>query len=155
MAQRTGPKPQHWTELFIPEPNSGCWLWIGQLTHGRASLIRRIDGKRTNMSVSRMVWQETNGDIPTDKWVLHRCDMGACVNPEHLYLGTHKDNMRDMAAHGKLKRPRKTHCPRGHRYTRYSYPYQNTFQVCLVCNREKCKAYYVRTRERLQTEAVK
>ena len=92
--------------------------------------------------MSRTVWAEIHGPIPNGLWVLHRCNMGACVNPDHLYLGTHQDNMRDMARSGIKKRFRNTHCPRGHRYDlRYSYAKQN-LQVCSICNRERCVAYY-------------
>jgi len=47
------------------------------------------------MLVHRLVWMLFNGD-PGEMHVLHRCDMPACCNPEHLFLGTHLDNMRDM-----------------------------------------------------------
>ena len=55
--------------------------------------------KRDKKSVrlSRYVWAQANGPIPEGKHVLHTCDKRNCINPEHLYLGTHKDNMRDMA----------------------------------------------------------
>lgn len=100
-----------------------------------------------------MVWEETNGPIPSDKWVLHRCNVAACVNPEHLYLGTHKENMQDMARSGVKKRVYRTHCPQGHRYDlHYSYSYQNILQVCSTCNRERCLSYYyTRKAERVAT----
>jgi hypothetical protein len=88
------------------------------------------------------VWEEINGPIPTDKWVLHRCHNKACVNPEHLYLGTHRENMQDMARSGVKKRVYRTHCPRGHRYDlRYSYPYQNILQACSTCNRDRYRTH--------------
>ena len=44
----------------------------------------------------RFVWQLINGPIPDGHCVLHKCDTPACVNPEHLFVGTHSDNTRDM-----------------------------------------------------------
>jgi hypothetical protein len=121
-------------------------LWLGPVAahqDGRATLIRHVNGKRRMLRVARVAWEDTRGPIPGDMWVLHKCNVAACVNPDHLYLGTHQDNMRDMALSGIKKRTRVTHCPRGHLYTaRYSYSYRNIAQICLICNREKCRAYY-------------
>lgn len=49
----------------------------------------------------RVSWQLFNGDIENNLWVLHRCDNPKCVNPDHLFLGTHQDNMDDMIAKGR------------------------------------------------------
>lgn len=46
--------------------------------------------------VHRVAWEVANGPIPKGMFVLHRCDVRTCINPDHLFLGTHKDNMRDM-----------------------------------------------------------
>jgi hypothetical protein len=60
-----------------------------------------------------MAWTLANGPIPQNMNVLHRCDVPACVNPSHLFLGTHLDNMRDAAAKRRLSVPR----PRRQRLT--------------------------------------
>lgn len=88
-------------EKVSPEPNSGCWLWDG--------LIKRDDKKKsggygfirdnyTRKTAHRVSWTIFCGEIPEGMSVLHKCDVRCCVNPEHLYLGTHEDNMRDMSA---------------------------------------------------------
>lgn len=70
-----------------------CWLWIGAIdTTGYGKL--NIDRKA--VSVHRLSYTLHIGTIPADLYVLHHCDVRACINPEHLFLGTHLDNIRDM-----------------------------------------------------------
>ena len=86
-----------WSRL-IPEPNTGCWLWSGtrdQCGYGLA----RLDG--LSWRAHRLAWFLTQGAIQKPMNVLHRCDTPACANPEHLFLGDHSANMRDMVRKGR------------------------------------------------------
>lgn len=56
---------------------------------------------RKRVGTHRVAWLLCNGPIPSGLHVLHRCDTPACVNPDHLFLGTHQDNMRDRDAKGR------------------------------------------------------
>ncbi len=56
------------------------------------------NGEKVTMRVHRVAWMLSHGRrIPANRWVLHRCHNRLCVNPKHLYIGTHGDNMRDLA----------------------------------------------------------
>ena len=82
-----------WQDRVIPEPNSGCWLWEGAQTTGGYGLVGR-NGKL--VYVHRLAWETTHGPIPKGLDVCHRCDVPACVNVGHLFLGTARDNALDM-----------------------------------------------------------
>lgn len=76
---------------------SGCWIWLGT-TRAGYGLIR---SGRAMVGAHRVAWQLYVGQIPTGMDVLHRCDIPACCNPGHLFIGTHADNMADKKAKGR------------------------------------------------------
>jgi len=78
----------------------GCWLWKGYLNDGYGVL----SFKSTLIGAHRASWLIHKGSIPKDLIVLHNCDNRACTNPDHLRLGTHRDNSND-----KYKRKRDKH----------------------------------------------
>lgn len=80
------------------DPNSGCWIWLGRTWHTGYGVIRHY-GK--SISAHRYMYALYNGEFPDDMDVLHICDVTSCVNPHHLRLGTHSDNMKDMYRKGR------------------------------------------------------
>jgi hypothetical protein len=94
---RMGRPRTQFAESYIPEPNTGCWLW----TRG-CSADGYGTGNRSQYA-HRWSYELANGPIPAGMYVLHRCDTPACVNPGHLFLGTALDNMRDMIAKGRAR----------------------------------------------------
>lgn len=87
--------------FYMPEPNTGCWLWIGGVDQRGYGHIKDITTRRT-VSAHRRSYLLFKGIVPPPgMFVLHRCDQPCCVNPDHLFLGTHQDNMADMAKKGR------------------------------------------------------
>lgn len=81
------------------DPNAGCWLWArGYCTDGYGAAGLKPYSRRAH----RASYEVFCGPIGGGLHVLHRCDTPACVNPDHLFLGTRSDNMQDAAAKGRL-----------------------------------------------------
>lgn len=79
-----------------------CWGWKGSKNPGGYGKITvRIDGKATTISAHKLSYQVHKGDVTSGLSVLHKCDNPCCTNPDHLFLGTHKNNMEDKIAKGR------------------------------------------------------
>src|SRR5262245_47915665 len=98
-----GPKPLPIKERFMQHvviDSNGCWLWTAGLdSHGYGLFKAKYTRRATRVSYE--IFKE-----PFDPrlWVLHHCDTPRCVNPEHLFLGTVKDNTQDAFKKGRLNR---------------------------------------------------
>jgi hypothetical protein len=79
-----------------------CWEWTGaHIPQGYGT----INYKGKTVRAHRAVWMACFGEIPKDLFVLHDCDNPGCVNPDHLLLGTNRDNVQDMIMKGRRGRP--------------------------------------------------
>lgn len=79
----------------IPEPNSGCWLWIG-VQNGTG--YGGIKMEKKQKYAHRVSWESVNGPIPDELEIRHSCDVRCCINPRHMSLGTALDNKRDAVS---------------------------------------------------------
>ena len=89
-------------QKFIPVPWSGCWIWTEQIDKRTDHLPYGefwFQGK--GVPAHRAAWILYKGVIPEGRIVCHSCDVPYCVNPSHLFIGTHKDNTADMMAKGR------------------------------------------------------
>lgn len=87
--------------FIASKPESGCWEWSGCL-NSRGYGCFCIGGKGKTMLAHRVaMWMMTNERPPDDLMVCHACDNPRCVRPDHLFLGTAKDNGADMVAKGR------------------------------------------------------
>src|SRR4051794_35999147 len=92
------PKAESLWARCSPEPNTGCWLWIGYVgDDGYPAIATRFKPMRAH----RAAWMVTHGPIQEGLVVCHKCDQPLCINPAHLFLGTPADNTRDMVAKGR------------------------------------------------------
>lgn len=78
-----------------------CWCWNGTKISGYGIVVLWIDKKRKHKRAHRLSYELNIGPIPEGMEVCHRCDNPPCVNPAHLFLGTHGDNVRDMHRKGR------------------------------------------------------
>lgn len=84
------------------EKTSGCWLWKGGSTnYGYGCLW--CNEKKGLVRAHVFSYKFHKGVVPPGMCVCHKCDVPACVNPDHLWLGTHAENMRDGFAKGRIK----------------------------------------------------
>lgn len=89
-----------------PEPNTGCWLWGG--TPGKYSRYGSISVKGRDIPAHIFSYLLYKGEIPKGLCVCHTCDVGFCVNPDHLWIGTHQENMTDKIVKG--RQPKGSNC---------------------------------------------
>ena len=118
---------------------SGCWIWMG-VVQGKGYGRMNINNK--SIAVHRAAWEEYNYPIPCGMFVLHRCDVMQCCNPEHLFIGTHADNMADMVDKGRGRngKEKQTSCIRGHPLDGENLGISNGKRYCKQCDRDKYKA---------------
>lgn len=85
----------------------GCWEWTASRLNGRyGQFTYTLRSGQVHAYAHRVSWELVNGAVPAKHYICHTCDNTICVNPEHLFLGTQFQNMRDASRKGRLSVPR-------------------------------------------------
>ena len=139
-----------------PEPNSGCWFWIGAYNKdGYGSIFIGPKRGRTRLATHVSLEIDERSRPSKKHHALHTCDNPSCVNPSHLWWGTHSENMSDALKKGRLdysgfqkswqrtrEERRHTHCKRGHALDGNNlYISPKGRRQCAVCMRLRERAY--------------
>lgn len=94
-----------------------CWLWTGIINSKGYGSLRFGSTPQRSTFAHVVSWKLKYGQYPPWFQVLHKCDVPNCVNPEHLFLGTISDNVRDAVTKKRHSETSKTHCIHGHEFT--------------------------------------
>ncbi len=111
---------------------NGCWKW---LSTKNCFGYGRLFSDNKEYKAHRVSWELKFGPIPNGLFVLHKCDNPECTNPDHLFLGTQRENMNDCLNKGRHSNAAKTHCKHGHEFNKKnSYFYKNrNSRLCKIC----------------------
>lgn len=99
MGQKPTTKESFYNNIRV-DSETGCWIWQGTIAENGYGHVRF---QNKQWVAHRLSWIFYFGSIPDGLWVLHRCDVRACVNPKHLFLGNVLDNHHDMDSKGRRR----------------------------------------------------
>ena len=141
MSKKRPVEERFWEKV---KKSTDCWNWTaGTNSKGYGRILNSRKECEGEISAHRLSWVLHNGPIPEGLQVLHNCDNPPCVRPDHLFLGTNLDNMRDKKNKGRSANSNKEVCINGHT----NWIIKESRRECKTCN----YAYAARNREEYNT----
>ena len=98
-AEKLAKAKEKFNSSYMPVTETGCWIWMGRIN---CNGYGNVEINYNEVRAHRLSWMIHYGLIPKGLYVLHKCDVRCCVNPEHLWLGTYQDNSNDAVKKGRL-----------------------------------------------------
>lgn len=141
-----------WAKVDKTAGPDGCWLWTATTwQNGYGNFWSRKAGRK--VLAHRYSYELANGAPPADLLVCHSCDVRNCVNPAHLWLGTHHDNHRDKFQKGRGPTPSQIpkRCAHGHILADVGYWTLSATIICRPCSSERVKK--LRAEEKARRES--
>lgn len=143
---------ERFMNFVSPEPNSGCWLWVGCVDKVTGYGWFGYDGEV--WAAHRAAYTMFRGEIPTGLHIDHLCRVRCCVNPDHLEPVTCAENIqRGFSARGPI-----THCKRGHEFTPENTGVMRSKhrvdRQCLACKKFLARRWYVQNRDKQRAAAA-
>jgi len=127
----------------VSEPNTGCMLWLGLANKNGYG---KIGFKYKSWTAHRLSFHLFKQNLKHGDLICHKCDTPACINPDHLFIGTPLTNMQDKVSKGRLKNQNmaKTHCKHGHEFNAENTKYSitnigNQKRICVTCYTKRYK----------------
>jgi hypothetical protein len=139
---------------YIPEPNSGCWIWIGALEGGGYGNISSGGSRKAKrIKAHRVAYVLYKGEVPEGKDLDHLCRLRCCVNPDHLEPVTRQENIRRSPIAVAANHARRTHCSNGHPLSgdNLAWVSGENRRRCLTCKR----AYTIARRAKIRAKGGK
>ena len=132
---------ERFMQYVEPVSECGCWLWVGHAVETDIGPRGRFHFEGRNQWAPRVAMALFKKPLLPSELACHTCDVSLCVRPDHLFAGSHQDNIDDMRRKGRAYRPTvsQAHCKRGHEFTaettRWQYNRRNgyMYRQCVLC----------------------
>lgn len=130
--------------MSIPEPMSGCVLWLGSVDGSGYGHLRTGDGSRRVRHAHKVAWELVRGPVPPGLVIDHKCRVRSCINPEHMRAVTFSENV--LCGDGPTARnARRTHCLNGHPF---DVVRPSGVRACKRCHNARTAKAYAKSRMR-------